>query len=63
MDELKIKGERSEERVGVWVVRNEKKRIEDGRMWEEKIEDIGIRMRSWVRFKGIEINVEKEIRN
>lgn len=32
MDELKIKGERSEERVGVWVVRNEKKRIEDGRM-------------------------------
>ena len=40
-------------RVGVWVVR------EDGR--EEKIAAIGVRLKKWVSFHGISINVDPDL--
>jgi lipoyl(octanoyl) transferase len=51
-----IRGERREGRVGVWVPRPEKN---DGA--EDKIAAIGIRVRRWVSFHGISINVEPEL--
>lgn len=45
-----VNGERRKGRVGVWVVRP------DGR--EEKIAAIGIRIRRWVSFHGLSINVD-----
>lgn len=51
-----IRGERREDRVGVWVRRPEK-----GEGCEDKIAAIGIRVRRWVSFHGISLNVEPEL--
>ena len=48
-------------RVGVWVERPEKPPLPDGRMCEDKIAAIGIRLRRWVSFHGISINVEPDL--
>ncbi len=51
-----IRGERREDRVGVWVKRPEKAA---GR--EDKIAAIGIRLRKWVTFHGIALNVDPNL--
>lgn len=56
-----ITGERREDRVGVWVRRPEKAHLPDGTMREDKIAAIGIRLRKWVSFHGISINVEPDL--
>lgn len=56
-----ITGERREDRVGVWVRRPEKPPLPDGTMREDKIAAIGIRLRKWVSFHGISINVEPDL--
>src|SRR6202012_496763 len=48
-----VRGERREDRVGVWVARPDK-----GAGFEDKIAAIGVRLRRWVSFHGIAINVE-----
>lgn len=63
LESFNIKGERREDRVGVWVKRPEKSRLADGTMTEDKIAAIGIRLRRWVSFHGISINVEPELEN
>lgn len=61
LDQFNIKGERREDRVGVWVKRPEKPALADGTPREDKIAAIGIRVRKWVTFHGIAINVEPEL--
>jgi lipoyl(octanoyl) transferase len=56
-----VTGERREDRVGVWVGRPEKPRGLNGEIAEDKIAAIGIRMRRWVSFHGIAINVEPDL--
>lgn len=56
-----VKGERREDRVGVWVKRPDKASLPDGSLREYKIAAIGIRVRRWVTFHGISINVEPEL--
>ncbi|AMS41875.1 lipoate-protein ligase B [Aminobacter aminovorans] len=56
-----VKGERREDRVGVWVVRPDRPALPDGSPAEDKIAAIGIRLRRWVSFHGIAINVEPEL--
>lgn len=51
-----VRGERREDRVGVWVQRPDK-----GVGFEDKIAAIGIRVRKWVTLHGIAINVEPEL--
>ncbi|MGR3493926.1 lipoyl(octanoyl) transferase LipB [Citreimonas sp.] len=48
-------------RVGVWIERPERPRLPDGRLAEDKIAAIGIRLRRWVSFHGISINVEPDL--
>ncbi len=55
--EFGVTAERREGRVGVWVTRTDKQ--EDGR--EEKIAAIGVRLRKWISFHGICINVEPDL--
>ena len=52
LDQFNVKGERREDRVGVWVRRGPR---------EDKIAAIGIRVRHWVTFHGISINVEPDL--
>ncbi len=56
-----IKGERREDRVGVWVVRPEKPLTIKNEPAEDKIAAIGIRLRKWVSFHGIALNVEPDL--
>ena len=51
-----VRGERREDRVGVWVRRPDK-----GAGHEDKIAAIGVRLRKWVSFHGIAINVEPDL--
>lgn len=51
--ELGVKGERREGRVGIWVARG------GGR--EDKIAAIGVRVRRWVTFHGISLNVAPDL--
>jgi lipoyl(octanoyl) transferase len=48
-----IKGERRADRIGVWVAHG------DGR--EDKIASIGVRLRHWVTFHGVSLNVDTEL--
>ncbi len=48
-----VHGERREGRVGIWVARG------GGR--EDKIAAIGVRVRRWVTYHGIAINVEPDL--
>ncbi|MER9054751.1 lipoyl(octanoyl) transferase LipB [Mesorhizobium sp. M0213] len=56
-----VRGERREDRVGVWVVRPDRPALPDGSAAEDKIAAIGIRLRRWVSFHGIAINVEPDL--
>jgi lipoyl(octanoyl) transferase len=51
-----VSGERREDRVGVWVQRPDK-----GSGFEDKIAAIGVRMRRWVSFHGVAINVAPDL--
>jgi len=51
-----VRGERREDRVGVWVARPDK-----GAGFEDKIAAIGVRLRRWVSFHGISINIDPEL--
>jgi lipoyl(octanoyl) transferase len=61
--EFGIRGERRAGRVGVWIVRPEKAPLSDGTPREDKIAAIGIRLRRWVSFHGVAINVEPDLAN
>ncbi|MBS3647268.1 lipoyl(octanoyl) transferase LipB [Pseudaminobacter sp. 19-2017] len=56
-----IRGERREDRVGVWVVRPGRPPQPNGAPAEDKIAAIGIRLRRWVSFHGIAVNVEPDL--
>jgi lipoyl(octanoyl) transferase len=51
-----ICGERREDQVGVWVRQPEK-----GAFAEDKIAAIGIRVRHWVTFHGVSLNVDPDL--
>lgn len=53
LDRFNVKGERREGRVGIWVDR--------GGGVEEKIGAIGVRIRHWVSFHGIALNVDSDL--
>ena len=59
--EFNVKGERRTNRVGVWVMRPEKPLLPDGSVAEDKIAAVGIRLRKWVSFHGIALNVEPDL--
>lgn len=59
-----IVGETREDRVGVWVRRPERAPppgSPSGTIAEDKIAAIGIRVRRWVSFHGISLNVEPDL--
>jgi lipoyl(octanoyl) transferase len=51
-----IRGERREDRVGVWVRRRDK-----GADFEDKIAAIGIRVKRWVSLHGVSLNVDPDL--
>lgn len=51
--QFNVKGERRDGRVGIWVARG------GGR--EDKIAAIGVRVRRWVTFHGVSLNVDPDL--
>ena len=61
LDMMNVRGERREDRVGVWVKRPDKPALFDGSVTEDKIAALGIRLRRWVSFHGLSLNVEPDL--
>jgi lipoyl(octanoyl) transferase len=61
LGEFNLSGHIREGRVGVWIERPDRPALPDGSMAEDKIAAIGIRLRRWVSFHGISINVEPDL--
>jgi lipoyl(octanoyl) transferase len=61
LDQFNLRGEIRQGRVGVWVQQPEKPPQADGSHAEDKIAAIGIRLRKWVSFHGVSINVEPDL--
>lgn len=61
LERFNIIGERREDRVGVWVQRPERPRGSSGAIAEDKIAALGIRLRKWVSFHGISLNVAPDL--
>lgn len=59
--EFGVTGEIRKGRVGVWVPRPEKPPLPDGTPREDKIAAIGIKLRRWISFHGISINLEPDL--
>jgi len=57
LDEFGVDGEVRDGRVGVWVDRTRP----GGRRREDKIAAIGVRVKRWVSFHGIALNVEPDL--
>lgn len=61
LSEFNVTGHIRDGRVGVWVERPEKPLGPNGAMTEDKVAAIGIRLRKWISFHGISINVEPDL--
>ena len=59
--EFNLRAERRAGRVGVWVTRPDKPAAPDGTLREDKIAAIGVRLRRWVSFHGLAINVDPDL--
>jgi len=59
--EFNVTGEIRPGRVGVWVTRPDKPLDPMGRIAEDKIAAIGIRLRKWISFHGISLNIEPDL--
>jgi lipoyl(octanoyl) transferase len=55
-----VRGERRAGRVGVWVARPDRP-LRNGRVAEDKIAAVGVRIRRWVSFHGFAVNVDPEL--
>ena len=51
-----VRGERREDRIGVWV-----RRPDQGEGREDKIAAIGIRLKRWVSLHGISLNIDPDL--
>lgn len=58
---MNVRGERREDRVGVWVARPERPPLPDGSPAEDKIAALGVRLRRWVTFHGLALNVDPDL--
>ena len=61
LDQFNVLGETREGRIGVWVERPDKPLLPDGSHTEDKIAAFGIRLRKWVSFHGLSINVDPNL--
>ena len=61
LEQFNVTGHIREGRVGVWVERPDRPLTQSGLTAEDKIASVGIRLRRWVSFHGISINVDPDL--
>ena len=59
--EFNVTGEIRDGRVGVWVRRPDKPPLPDGTLREDKIAAIGVKLRRWVSFHGVSVNLDPDL--
>lgn len=59
--EFGVNGSTRDGRVGVWVTRQDRMPVPDGSPREDKIAAIGVKLRRWVTFHGLSINVDPDL--
>ena len=59
--EFNVVGQSRNGRVGIWVERPDKPKSIDELIEEEKIAAIGVRLRKWITFHGLSINVDPDL--
>ncbi len=59
--EFNVTGEIRAGRVGVWVSRPDKPALPGGALREDKIAAIGVKLRRWISFHGISLNVDPDL--
>jgi lipoyl(octanoyl) transferase len=59
--EFNVVGQSRKGRVGIWVERPDKPKNVNGLMEEEKIAAIGVRLKKWITFHGLSINVDPDL--
>lgn len=59
--EFNVTGEIRDGRVGVWVRRPNKPPLPDGTLREDKIAAIGVKLRRWVSFHGVAVNLDPDL--
>ena len=59
--EFNVVGESRSGRVGIWVERPDKPKNINGLIKEEKIAAIGVRLRKWITFHGLSINLDPDL--
>lgn len=61
LGEFGLVAESRPDRVGLWIPRPDKPALPDGTTREDKIAAIGVKMRKWVSYHGLSINVEPDL--
>lgn len=61
LSDFGVDGQRRSGRIGVWVSRRDLPPLPGGDYREDKIAAIGIRLRNWVSFHGLSINIAPEL--
>ena len=59
--EFNVVGGSRSGRVGIWVERPDKPKNINGLIEEEKIAAIGVRLRKWITFHGLSINLDPDL--
>ena len=59
--EFNVDGQSRSGRVGIWVERPDKPKNINGLIEEEKIAAIGVRLRKWITFHGLSINLDPDL--
>lgn len=59
--QFQVVGEVRPGRVGVWVARPDRPLRPDGALQEDKIAALGIRLRKWISFHGLSINLNPDL--
>ena len=59
--DFNVVGQSRKGRVGIWVERPDKPKNINGLIEEEKIAAIGVRLKKWITFHGLSINVDPDL--
>ena len=61
LSEFNVTGQSRVGRVGIWVERHDKPLKSNGDVKEEKIAAIGVRLRKWITFHGLSVNLDPDL--
>ena len=61
LSEFNVTGQSRDGRVGIWVERPDKPLKNNGALEEDKIAAIGVRLRKWITFHGLSINLDPDL--